>query len=60
VYFGETADLQRRLTEHLADRGHCIHRFRPLHFSVELTPARSVRCRELVLEFSPPCNVGSL
>jgi hypothetical protein len=59
VYFGETADLQRRLSEHLRDRGHCIHDYQPLHFSFEVTPERSLRCHELVIEFSPPCNLGA-
>jgi hypothetical protein len=58
VYFGETADLQRRLGEHLLDARHCIHRYSPLHFSYEVTIDRSLRCHELVLEFAPPCNVG--
>jgi hypothetical protein len=59
VYFGESEDLQRRLGQHLWDAEHCVHRYGPLHFSVEVTGRRESRWQELIQEFAPPCNQGS-
>jgi hypothetical protein len=56
VYFGESEDLQRRLGQHLWDTAHCVHRYGPLHFSVEVTDRRAARQQELIREFAPPCN----
>jgi hypothetical protein len=56
VYFGQTEDIRRRLTEHVGDRSHCMYRYPNLEFVFEATPIAADRLRKLLLEFRPLCN----
>lgn len=58
IYFGESNDIQRRLTEHLNETGTCIKRQMPTAFSYELWPEaqRVARQNQLIAEFRTPCN----
>jgi|SRR5581483_1466121 len=58
IYFGESNDIQRRLSEHLADTAHAIHRYSNVHFSFETCSAAEKvnRQNELIAAFRPPCN----
>ena len=59
VYFGESNDIQRRLTEHLNDRTHCMHRNGAASFAFELVGtalARMFRQNELIRLYPTPCN----
>ena len=61
IYVGQTEDLQRRMAEHRADASHCMHRYSPALVWVEVVtggePARLARERQLILEYTPPCNL---
>jgi len=59
VYFGESNDIQRRLTEHLNDATHCIHRHGAASFTFDLVDgafARILRQNELIAAYRTPCN----
>lgn len=59
LYVGRTDSLKRRIDEHLADRGHCMHRHGAAFVVQEwiaTESARQQRERELYDEYQPPCN----
>ena len=60
IYIGETDNIKRRMAEHLADRTHKMHLYRPVSACVEVIRtgqvARLARERALILEYDPPAN----
>lgn len=59
IYFGESNDLQRRLTEHLNDTTHAMHKHGAVSFAFDVVPGelqRVLRQNELILAHNPVCN----
>jgi GIY-YIG catalytic domain len=59
LYFGETNDLRRRLSEHLDDVNGCIQRAGGVFFAYEIYPSygtRLARRNKLIATYLPPCN----
>ena len=62
LYFGETENLQRRLSEHLADSQDCARLKGATLYAYELHDTgdlRTARQRELIEKYQSPCNVGA-
>lgn len=58
IYFGDTDNLQRRLTEHLIDTSSCIHREGAAFFAYEVHPSpggRAARKNQLVAVYAVGC-----
>src|SRR5215510_13923816 len=59
LYFGETNDIQRRLSQHLSDVGHCMHRYGASSYAFDLVSDATARLRrqnELIAAHLPACN----
>jgi hypothetical protein len=59
LYFGETNDVRRRLTEHIDDVNSCIHRAGGVFFAYEIYPSHGMRLarrNKLIITYLPPCN----
>ena len=59
IYFGESKDVQRRLSEHLNDPYDLIHVYGAVSFTYELYETeleRVLRQNALILAFPTPCN----
>ncbi len=59
VYIGKTKNIRGRLQDHLAETGHCMHRYSDLLFGYELIDravARRTREAALLRELAPVCN----
>ena len=59
IYFGESNDIRRRLTEHLNDRTHSMHRNGAASFAFDLVAdnlERVIRQNELIRVHQPRCN----
>ncbi len=59
IYFGESNDIARRLTQHLDDLDSCINRLGATFFAFELVPteaARVARQTQLIVLYRTPCN----
>ena len=62
VYFGDHGDIQGRLTEHLQDRGHAMHRYGAAFFAYEVLEhpiMRMHRRNDLIKAFPTPFNPPS-
>ena len=60
LYIGRTDGLARRLSEHLADAGQCMHQRGAVSAVAEVIATESERMRreaQLIAEYNPPCNV---
>lgn len=60
LYIGRTDGLARRLSEHLADAGQCLHQRGAVSAVAEVIATESERMRreaQLIAEYNPPCNV---
>jgi excinuclease UvrABC nuclease subunit len=60
IYVGEAEDVRKRLMEHCNGDNSCITKCAPNHFVFELIDnrtARERRCRELVRQHGPLCNI---
>jgi len=58
IYFGEAADLRKRLSEHLADGDSCLHRAGAAFFAYEQYPSlaiRRARRNKLLASYPTPC-----
>ncbi len=64
IYVGQTDDLQRRMSEHVNDTKHPMHRYAPELVIVESVGAnetsRITREKQLIAEFNPPANKQSV
>ncbi|HEY7190967.1 MAG TPA: GIY-YIG nuclease family protein [Vicinamibacterales bacterium] len=59
LYFGETNDVRRRLTEHIDDVNSCVHRAGGVFFAYEIYPSYGIRLarrNKLIATYLPPCN----
>src|SRR4029077_12055270 len=59
IYFGESEDIARRLTQHLDDLDSCINRMGATFFAFELLPAQGARVArqaQLIRLYRTPCN----
>ena len=59
IYFGESDDIARRLTQHLDDLDSCINRMGATFFAFELLPAQGARVArqtQLIRLYRTPCN----
>lgn len=58
LYIGETANIQERLLQHLADSGNALTPHSPAGFSYEIceSAARALRRQRLVAKYNPVLN----
>lgn len=59
LYFGESNDISRRLTEHRNDAVHAMHRHGATQFAFEViadAATRTARQNQLIALYRPPCN----
>jgi hypothetical protein len=59
LFFGETSDVRRRLTEHLEDENNYVLRTGGVFFAYEIYPSygtRVARRNKLIAMYLPPCN----
>ena len=59
VDFGESNDVQRRLSEHVQDQADCVNLYGATFFAFELHPteaARVFRQNQLMTLYPTPCN----
>ncbi len=59
LYIGKTDNIKRRMEQHQNDTVHLMHRYAPMYVWAEVIQSeieRTVRERQLILEYNPPCN----
>ncbi len=61
VYIGRARDIRKRLLEHLHSDGSrnpdkCIQQYLPTHFAAAVTDDYEGREKQLIEEYTPPCN----
>ena len=60
IYIGETDSFKRRMSEHQADTGHCMHKYSPRYVYADIVQggeaARRQQETQLIQEYHPPCN----
>ena len=60
IYIGETDSFKRRMSEHQADVGHCMHRYGPQLVFADIVQSGEAARKQLesllIQEYRPLCN----